>query len=307
MGSAAKIKLDSFNSLFGLNDINSNGIIELDIKNLITFKNHPFKIVENEDMEDLIESICENGVISPIIVRPINKDKYEIISGHRRRYACEKIGLKKIPAIIRELDDDTAINAMVDSNFHRKELLPSEKAYAYKMKLEAMKRQSGRPIKNSAQIGQDTLKQNKKFSVEILADELGESKNQIQRYIRLTYLEKTFLDMVDLKEIPFNVGVELSYLDNSKQLWILKIMQNNNIKPSIEQAKILKNKERERKLTKELAEYILCDKIINKNIKINIDSETIYKYFPKDYSKKQIETVIFNLLENWSKENDFSN
>ena len=294
MGIADNIKLKPLDSLFG-ND-NPNGITEILISALVDFKDHPFKIVDDEKMTDMVESIKEYGVLTPIIVRAKN-DKYEIVSGHRRKYACAKAGITKIPAIIKQLNDDEATLLMVDSNIQREEILPSERAFAYKMKLEAMKRQAGRPKKNSTQVGQNFKG---KFSVEILAEETGESRNQIQRFIRLTNLNKNLLEMVDTKKIPFNTAVELSYLkENEQEILYIAINEYGTI-PSMKQAARLKNFSKEEKLDKNVIDAIMTEET-ETPIKINLTGKSLKKYFPKEYTQKQMEDVIYKLLEDWAK------
>ncbi len=294
MGIANNIKLNSLDSLFGKD--NPNGITEVLISALVDFKDHPFKIVDDEKMADMIESIKEHGVLTPIIVRA-KDDNYEIISGHRRKFACEKLNITKIPAIIKELNDDEATILMIDSNIQREEILPSERAFAYKMKLEAMKRQAGRPKKNSTQVGQNFKG---KFSVEILAEETGESRNQIQRFIRLTNLNKNLLEMVDTKKIPFNTAVELSYLKENEQEILYSAINEYGTIPSMKQAARLKNFSKEEKLDKNVIDAIMTEET-ETPIKINLTGKSLKKYFPKEYTQKQMEDVIYKLLEDWAK------
>ncbi len=296
MGIADNIKLKPLDSLFG-ND-NPNGITEILISALVDFENHPFKIVDDEKMADMVKSIKEYGVLTPIIVRA-KDDKYEIISGHRRKYACIKAGVRKIPAIIKELTDDDATLLMVDSNIQREEILPSEKAFAYKMKLDAMKRQAGRPKSNCGQVDHN-LKG--KRSIDILAEETDESRKQIQRFIRLTNLIKDLLEMVDEKKIPFNTAVELSYLIESEQEILYSAIDKYETIPSMKQAVRLKNFSKERKLDKNVIDAIMTEET-ETPIKINLTGKNLQKYFPKEYTQKQIEDVIFKLLEDWAKNN----
>ncbi len=290
MGIADNIKLKPLDSLFG-ND-NPNGITEVLISALINFENHPFKIIDDEKMADMVESIKEYGVLTPIIVRAKN-DKYEIVSGHRRKYACAKAGITKIPAIIKQLNDDEATLLMVDSNIQREEILPSERAFAYKMKLEAMKRQAGRPKKNSSQVGTHLR------ADEQLAEETGESRNQIQRFIRLTNLNKDLLEMVDIKKIPFNTAVELSYLKEKEQEILYSAINKYETIPSMKQAARLKNFSKEEKLDKNVIDAIMTEET-ETPIKINLTGKNLQKYFPKEYTQKQMEDVIFKLLEEWA-------
>ena len=243
----------------------------------------------------MVESIKEYGVLTPIIVRA-KDDKYEIISGHRRKYACIKAGVRKIPAIIKELTDDDATLLMVDSNIQREEILPSEKAFAYKMKLDAMKRQGKRTDLTSSQVG------TKLRADEQLAEEMGESRNQIQRFIRLTNLIKDLLEMVDEKKIPFNTAVELSYLIESEQEILYSAIDKYETIPSMKQVVRLKNFSKERKLDKNVIDAIMTEET-ETPIKINLTGKNLQKYFPKEYTQKQIEDVIFKLLEDWAKNN----
>lgn len=226
--SGEKVKLTSIDELLGV--MNEESAMEIELKSITPFRSHPFKVLNDEKMEDLINSIKENGVITPVLIRPTEKNHYEMISGHRRLYAARKAGLGTIPAIVRELSDDEAVIAMVDANIQREELLPSEKAFAYKMKLEAMKHQGGRTDITSGQNGQ---KLERIVSRDVLAEQVGESSKQIQRYIRLTELIPELLDMVDNKKIQFTVAVDISYIDKEMQKWIYEYIRDNGfIKPN---------------------------------------------------------------------------
>ena len=296
MGIASNIKLNSLDSLFG-ND-NPNGITEVLISALVDFKDHPFKIIDDEKMTDMIESIQQYGVLTPITVRA-KDDKYEIISGHRRKFACQKLGITKIPAIIKELDDDEATILMIDSNIQREEILLSERAFAYKMKLEAMKRQGKR---TDLTCGQIDHKLKGRRSIDILAEEADESRKQIQRFIRLTNLNKDLLEMVDTKKIPFNTAVELSYLkENEQQILYAAITEHETI-PSMKQAARLKNFSKQDKLDKNVVDAIMTEEK-ETPIKINLTGKNLQKYFPKEYTQKQMEDVIYKLLEDWAKNN----
>ncbi len=290
-----KIKLNGYEDLFNSSEeqTEKEQIKELSLSELHTFKNHPFKIFDDEKMADLIESIKENGILVPLIVRKDNEG-YEIIAGHRRKYACEKLGIEIVPAIIKELADDEATIIMVDSNIQREEILPSEKAFAYKMKLDAMKRQAGRPKNNVSQVGTE------KRSDEILAEQTGESRNQIQRYIRLTYLIKELLDMTDIKKLPLNTSVELSFLSQEEQQMILNSIETYGI-PSLKQAEKLKEYSKEGKLDENVVDAVMSSN--NDKIKINLNHKTLSKYFPENYTKEQMEDVIIQFLEEWSKKN----
>src|SRR5699024_627218 len=222
--SGEKIKLSGIDELLGV--VNEESAMEIDIASIHPFAGHPFKVVDDEKMQDLVESVRENGVITPVLIRPTAGNQYEMISGHRRMHAAELAGLSTIPAIVRDMTDDEAVIAMVDANIQREELLPSEKAFAFKMKLNAMKRQAGRPTKNASQNGTN------KRSDELLASEVGISRNQIQRYIRLTELIPELLELVDKKKLQFTVAVDISYLDREIQKWIYEYIRDNGfIKP----------------------------------------------------------------------------
>ena len=295
MGVASKIKLTSFDSLFGDDTNTSNGITEVKISELRSFKDHPFKVVDDDKMADMVESIKEYGVLSPIIVRKSTDSGYEIISGHRRKFAAEKAELETIPAIIKELSDDEATIFMVDSNLQREEILPSEKAFSYKMKAEALKRTAGRPKNNYAQV-EHNLKG--KPSVEIIAEETGESRATIQRYIRLTFLISEFLDMVDNKKMPFNVAVEISYLTETEQKILCDKIEELNTTPSIKQAARLKEYSKDNKLDKNVIDAIMTEEK-EAPIKVSLSGNSLKRYFPNNYTAKEIEKVIYNLLEEW--------
>ncbi len=377
MGAAERIKLNSFDSLFG--NANTETKTEIRLDELYPFKDHPFKVIDDEKMEELVESIKANGVLNPAIVRPLDSGGYELISGHRRKHACELAGLKTLPAFVKDLSDDEATIIMVDSNIQREELLPSEKAYSYKMRLEAMKKKAGRKSKNIAQIEQaiddaltnfykaadcrsykclskaekaDFLKKHfgnshiswslnnnpvfafvntspkeivlkplyyssgdfteksftwskivekidrrnaPKASVEILAEEVGESRASIQRLIRLTLLSENLMELVDTKKLPVNVGVELSYIPEEGQAIIEKFISSLEVFPSIKQAKRLREYSENGKLTQESAEAILTE-TAEKTVSLSFGSE-IKKYFPENYGKKEMQEYIIKLLE----------
>ena len=262
------------------------------------FSEQPFKVLENEDMEQLVESVKENGVLSPIVARPHPEGGYEILSGHRRVKACEIAGITEVPVVVKALDDDTAIILLVDSNLQREHILPSEKAFAYQMKLEAMKRKAGRPSKeNSDQIG---LNFQSKQSSEILADQVGESKNQVQRYIRLTNLIDPILEMVDNKEIAMNAAVELSYLSAKEQVEVKNAMEIEDTAPSIEQSKKIRKFYDEGRLNPDVILSIMQEQK-EERIKITLTDDKLKKYFPKSYSKQKIEDTIIKLLEDWQR------
>lgn len=300
--SAKNVTLTSYNELL-LGSEPIEFIQKIQIDKLIHFQNHPFRIKEDEEMEKLVQSIAEKGVVVPAIARATDGGYYELISGHRRRYACMKLGIDTMPVIVRQLDDDEAVIAMVDSNVQREHILPSERAFSYKMKLEAMKRQAGRPKNNSTQLGQN-LKG--KFSVEILAEETGESRNQIQRYIRLTKLIPELLQMVDDNRLKFNTGVELSYLEAEEQISLHKFMERLNIIPSLEQASKLKKYSQEKNFNDAVIEIILTEEKEKSSNNITLKKKDLKQYFPQSYSKKDMENVIFELLKQWQQQQEYN-
>lgn len=269
---------------------------QIPIEELFPFKEHPFKVLDDEAMQRTVESVAQYGVLAPLIARPRPEGGYEIISGHRRQHAAELAGLDTLPVIVREMDDDAAILLMVDSNLQRESILPSERAFAYKMKLDAMKRTSGRTSKeNVSQIG------TQKRSDQIMAEELGESRNQIQRFIRLTNLIPELLDMVDEKKISFNPAVELSYLDEAQQRDFLQAMDETQNAPSLSQAQRMKKLAQEGKLTYEAAFAIMGEAKKDELDKVVIKNDTLKKYFPRSYTPRQMEDVIIKLLGQWQR------
>ena len=269
---------------------------QIPIEELFPFKEHPFKVLDDEAMQRTVESVTQYGVLAPLIARPRPEGGYEIISGHRRQHAAELAGLDTLPVIVREMTDDAAILLMVDSNLQRESILPSERAFAYKMKLEAMKRTSGRPSKeNVSQIG------TQKRSDQIMAEELGESRNQIQRFIRLTNLIPELLDLVDEKKISFNPAVELSYLDEAQQRDFLQAMDETQNAPSLSQAQRMKKLAQEGKFTYEAAFAIMGEAKKDELDKVVIKNDTLKKYFPRSYTPRQMEDVIIKLLEQWQR------
>ena len=269
---------------------------QIPIEELFPFKEHPFKVLDDEAMQRTVESVAQYGVLAPLIARPRPEGGYEIISGHRRQHAAELAGLDTLPVIVREMDDDAAILLMVDSNLQRESILPSERAFAYKMKLDAMKRTSGRPSKeNMSQIG------TQKRSDQIMAEELGESRNQIQRFIRLTNLIPELLALVDEKKISFNPAVELSYLDEDQQRDFLQAMDETQNAPSLSQAQRMKKLAQEEKFTYEAAFAIMGEAKKDELDKVVIKNDTLKKYFPRSYTPRQMEDVIIKLLEQWQR------
>ena len=270
---------------------------QIPIGELFPFKNHPFKVLDDEAMTRTVESIAQYGVLAPLIARPRpDGDGYEIISGHRRQYAAKLAGLDTLPVIVRQMSDDAAVILMVDSNLQREHILPSERALAYKMKLDAMRRTSGRPSKeNVSQIG------TQKRSDQIMAEELGESRNQIQRFIRLTNLIPELLDMVDEKKIAFNPAVELSYLDESQQRDFLEAMEDTQNAPSLSQAQQLKKMAQQGEFSYEKVFDVMGQEKKSEKDTVTIKNETLRKYFPRSYTPKQMEEKIIQLLDAWQK------
>ena len=271
---------------------------QIPIGELFPFKNHPFKVLDDESMQRTVESVEQYGVLSPLIARPRPEGGYEIISGHRRQHAAQLAGLETLPVIVRNMDDDAAVLLMVDSNLQRENILPSERAFAYKMKLEAMKHQAGRPTQdNYSQVGNNfgTL------SSEEMAEELGTSKNQIFRYIRLTNLVPELLDMVDEKKISFNPAVELSYLDTNQQRDFLEAMNDTQNAPSLSQAQRLKKLAQEGHFSYDVAFAVMGEEKKDELDKVVIKNDTLRKYFPRSYTPKQMEDTIIKLLDQWQR------
>ena len=296
--SAAKIKLTSVDDLFPSEesraDASRERVIELPLAELHPFKNHPFKVLDDEKMLDTAESIQEHGVLVPAIVRPREEGGYEIVAGHRRHHASQIAGLDTMPAIVRDLDDDAATIIMVDSNLQRETLLPSERAWAYKMKLDAMKRQGKRTDLTCGQVGHKSEK-----SVMRVADEAGESVKQVQRFIRLTELIPPLLDMVDERKIGFNPAVELSYLKPEEQVQLLDAMESEQTTPSLSQAQRLKKFSQEGHLSIDVMRAIMSEEKKTDLDRITLTGEKVNKYFPRSYTPQQKEQVILKLLEGW--------
>ena len=277
---------------------------QIPIGELFPFKDHPFKVLDDESMQRTVESVEQYGVLSPLIARPRPEGGYEIISGHRRQHAAQLAGLDTLPVIVRNMDDDAAVLLMVDSNLQRETILPSERAFAYKMKLEAMKHQAGRPTQdNYSQVGNNfgTL------SSEEMAEELGTSKNQIFRYIRLTNLVPELLDIVDEKKISFNPAVELSYLDTNQQRDFLEAMQDTQNAPSLSQAQRLKKLAQEGHFSYDVAFAVMGEEKKDELDKVVIKNDTLRKYFPRGYTPKQMEDTIIKLLEQWQRKQQRQN
>ena len=269
---------------------------QIPIGELFPFKNHPFKVLDDESMQRTVESVEQYGVLSPLIARPRPEGGYEIISGHRRQHAAQLAGLDTLPVIVRQMDDDAAVLLMVDSNLQRENILPSERAFAYKMKLEAIKNQGARSDLTSGQIVQKS-----KLSIERVAEDAGEGYKTVQRFIRLTNLVPELLDMVDEKKIAFNPAVELSYLDESQQRDFLEAMNDTQNAPSLSQAQRLKKLAQEGHFSYDVAFAVMGEEKKDELDKVVIKNDTLRKYFPRSYTPKQMEDTIIKLLEQWQR------
>ncbi len=268
---------------------------EMPLSDLHPFEGHPFKVLDDELMEQTVESIKQIGVVSPLIVRPDPEGGFEILSGHRRLHAAQLAGLETVPVIVKEMDDDAAIIFMVDSNLQRENILPSERAFSYKMKLEAMKHQGERGDLTSAQVGP------KSWAAQVVAEEAGDSKSQVKRYIRLTNLTPEILDMVDEKKIAFNPAVELSYLKPSEQKEFLEAMDYAQASPSLSQAQRLKKLSQEGGCTLDAMCEVMNEIKKDELDHVTIKNEVLRKYFPKSYTPKQMQDTIIRLLEKWQR------
>lgn len=302
MKSAAKnIQIASYDDLFKTDAERQADTQErvqsLPLDKLVPFPNHPFKVLDDDKMLETVESIRERGVLIPILVRPQNDGSFQIVSGHRRHHASLLAGKTEIPAIVRDMDDDTAILLMVDSNLQREELLPSEKAFAYKMKLDAMKRQAGRPKENGGQIDPHLIRGK---SRDIFAEEVGESAKQISRYIRLTYLVPDLLDRADNKTMAFNAAVEVSYLTEPEQKMLCEAIAREECTPNLNQARRLKQFSQEGKLDANVMDAIMTEEKPIED-KLILKGDVLAKYFPKSYTPSQKQEVIVKLLEDWHK------
>ena len=299
--SAKNISLTPVDDLFSTEESRSNTnrerVVELPLSELHPFRNHPFKVVDDEKMQDTAQSIREHGVLVPAIVRPREEGGYEIVAGHRRHHASQIAGLDTMPAIVRDLDDDAATIIMVDSNLQRESILPSERAWAYRMKLEAVRRKAGRPSKeNAGQLDPDF--DNRRSNV-IVAEQAGESVKQLQRFIRLTELIPPLLDMVDERKIGFNPAVELSYLKTEEQVQLLDAMESEQTTPSLSQAQRLKKFSQEGRLSIDVMRAIMSEEKKTDLDRITLTGEKVNKYFPRSYTPQQKEQVILKLLEGW--------
>ena len=293
------ISLTSYDDLFETDESHAESQLErvqnIPVRELVPFKNHPFKVLDDEAMLRTTESIAEYGVLTPLIARPLDHGGYEIISGHRRAHAAELAGLSEVPVLVRDMDDDAATVLMVDSNLQRENILPSERAFAYKMKLEAMKHQGSRSDLTSSQVG------TKLRTDQVMAKELGESRNQIQRYIRLTNLVPDLLDLVDCKQISFNPAVELSYLSPEEQETFLQAMDEVQAAPSLSQAQRLKKLAQEGNFTMDAAREILNEVKKGDLERVTFRNEQLRRFFPRSYTAQQMQDTIIKLLDQWQK------
>ena len=273
---------------------------QIPIGELFPFKDHPFKVLDDESMQRTVESVEQYGVLSPLIARPRPEGGYEIISGHRRQHAAQLAGLETLPVIVRNMDDDAAVLLMVDSNLQRENILPSERAFAYKMKLEALKNQGARSDLTSVQVAP-------KLSTEKIGEEVGMSKDNVKRYIRLTNLVPELLDMVDEKKIAFNPAVELSYLDEAQQRDFLEAMNDTQNAPSLSQAQRLKKLAQEGHFSYDVAFAVMGEEKKGELDKVVIKNDTLRKYFPRSYTPKQMEDTIIKLLDQWQRKQQRQN
>ena len=302
MSNGLNISLKSYDSIFQSEEQrNTEEIKPVPISELKPFTEQPFKVKLDEDMDALVESIKQCGVLTPVIARPHKDGGYEILSGHRRVKACELAGITDIPVVVKNLDDDTATILLVDSNLQREHILPSEKAFAYQMKLEAMNRKAGRPSnENRSQIGNNF--ENKR-SAEIFSEEIGESKNQIFRYIRLTNLIDPILDMVDNNQIAMNAAVEISYLGSKEQAAVMQSIEKEETSPSIAQARKMRKFHQDGNLSNAVIDSIMMEQK-PETVKITLGEEKLKRYFPKSYSKAKMEEIILKLLDKWRRQRE---
>ena len=296
--SGLNVSLSSYDDIFSSEEARQEQrreqVQQIPLDQLFPFKDHPFKVLDDEAMQRTVESVAQFGVLAPIIARPRPEGGYEIISGHRRQHAAELAGLETLPVIVRKMEDDAATIFMVDSNLQREHILPSERAFAYKMKLDAIKKQGARSDLTSTQIAQ-------KLSVEKIGDDVGVSKDTVRRFIRLTNLIPELLDLVDQKKISFNPAVELSYLDADQQRDFLEAMNDTQNAPSLSQAQRLKKLAQEGSFSYDAAFNIMGEAKKDEQDKVIIKSDALKKYFPRSYTPRQMEETILKLLEQWQK------
>ncbi len=297
--SGRKLSLTSYDDIFSTQETRSNppqeGIQQIPLTELHPFKNHPFQVRDDERMQETAESVKEYGVLVPAIARPLESGGYELVAGHRRKRACELAGLETMPVIVRNLDDDAAVLVMVDSNLQRENILPSERAQAYKMKLEAIKHQGERTDLTSRQVV------GKSEAAEKIGEDTGESGRQVQRYIRLTNLVPELLEKVDNKELAFNPAVELSYLPPEEQRQMLYALEATQSTPSLSQAQRIKKFSQEGRISEDVLVAILSEEKKPEVNKVTISADRLRKYFPKSYTTQKMEEVIFRLLEAWQR------
>ena len=302
--SARNIELKSVDDLFATEESRADArrekVQEIPLGELHPFRNHPFKVKDDAAMQDTVDSVREYGVLVPAIARPDPDGGYELIAGHRRHHASELAGKETMPVIIRDLDDDAATIIMVDSNLQREELLPSERAFAYKMKLEAIRHQGKRQELTSSQVGM------KLQTLDIVGQQAGDSRNQVHRFIRLTELIPELLDMVDERKIAFNPAVELSYLKKEEQTLLLEAMDSEQATPSLSQAQRLKKFSQQKMLSLDVMRAVMSEEKKNDLDRVTLKNETLRKYFPKSYTPKQMEDAIIKLLEGWYKKRQLS-
>ena len=302
--SARNIELKSVDDLFATEEIREDAqrekVQEIPLGELHPFRNHPFKVKDDAAMQDTVDSVREYGVLVPAIARPDPSGGYELIAGHRRHHASELAGKETMPVIVRDLDDDAATIIMVDSNLQREELLPSERAFAYKMKLEAIRHQGKRQEPTSSQVGM------KLQALDIVGQQAGDSRNQVHRFIRLTELIPELLDMVDERKIAFNPAVELSYLKKEEQTLLLEGMDSEQATPSLSQAQRLKKFSQQKMLSLDVMRAVMSEEKKTDLDRVTLKNETLRKYFPKSYTPKQMEDTIIKLLEGWYKKRQLS-
>ena len=304
MKERSNINLKPLDDLFSTEESRADAqrekVQEIPLGELHPFRNHPFKVKDDAAMQDTVESVREYGVLVPAIARPDPDGGYELIAGHRRHHASELAGKETMPVIVRDLDDDAATIIMVDSNLQREELLPSERAFAYKMKLEAIRHQGKRQELTSSQVGM------KLQALDIVGQQAGDSRNQVHRFIRLTELIPTLLDMVDERKIAFNPAVELSYLKKEEQTLLLEAMDSEQATPSLSQAQRLKKFSQQKMLSLDVMRAVMSEEKKTDLDRVTLKNETLRKYFPKSYTPKQMEDTIIKLLEGWYKKRQLS-
>ena len=300
----SNINLKPLDDLFSTEESRADAqrekVQEIPLGELHPFRNHPFKVKDDAAMQDAVDSVREYGVLVPAIARPDPNGGYELIAGHRRHHASELAGKETMPVIVRDLDDDAATIIMVDSNLQREELLPSERAFAYKMKLEAIRHQGKRQEPTSSQVGM------KLQALDIVGQQAGDSRNQVHRFIRLTELIPELLDMVDERKIAFNPAVELSYLKKEEQTLLLEAMDSEQATPSLSQAQRLKKFSQQKMLSLDVMRAVMSEEKKNDLDRVTLKNETLRKYFPKSYTPKQMEDTIIKLLEGWYKKRQLS-